>query len=115
MQGLFRDPALDCHFTGHSGSITQLRFSPEGFQIATSSLDGSVILWNLKQASRCIRFGSHSSAVYGVAWSPKGNLVASAGHDRSVKIWEPKVRGGGPSAVGCYRGINGCRVGSSQL
>lgn len=87
------EPSLERHFAGHSGRITQLDFNSSGMQVASSSLDHTVMLWDLHQAARCIRFSAHTDAVYSVCWSPKTNLVASASKDRTVKIWEPKLKG----------------------
>ncbi|XP_037936482.1 POC1 centriolar protein homolog [Teleopsis dalmanni] len=89
--GTYLEPILQRHFTGHIGAISSIRFNINGDQIATASTDASVILWDLKQAARCIRFGVHTGPVHGVSWS--SNLIASTGQDRTVKIWEPKIRG----------------------
>ena len=40
------DPELIHNFKGHKDTITGLHFNPSQKQVASSSLDGSVMLWN---------------------------------------------------------------------
>uniref|UniRef100_A0A1A9WBB6 Uncharacterized protein n=1 Tax=Glossina brevipalpis TaxID=37001 RepID=A0A1A9WBB6_9MUSC len=90
----FADPCLELHFQGHVEGITQIRFNSEGNKIASSSLDSTVIIWDLKETSRCLSYTAQLGRVYGLSWSPKSNLLASCSHNRKVKIWEPKSHGG---------------------
>lgn len=87
------EPTLIRHFKGHKGRVTQLSFHPSANQIATSSLDSTVMLWNFNQAARCVKFTGHLGPVHSVSWSPKADLVASASKDRTVRVWVPKIRG----------------------
>lgn len=85
------------HFKGHKSRITQLSFHPTSNQVASSSADSSVMVWNCDQTARCLRFSTHTKRVNSVCWSPKSDLIASASSDRTVKIWLPRIR---DSAVG---------------
>lgn len=87
------EPCLERHFTGHSGDITQICFSPSSNYLASSSLDSSVMIWDLQQAARCIRFSGHTEKVHSVAWAQACNLVVSSSESGLIKIWEPKIRG----------------------
>ncbi len=72
---------------GHSNSITDLSWSPEGDFIASSSLDNSVAIWNTQTGRRIKVLNGHESFVKGVAWDPVGKYLATLSDDRSVSIW----------------------------
>uniref|UniRef100_A0A1A9ZBL8 WD_REPEATS_REGION domain-containing protein n=1 Tax=Glossina pallidipes TaxID=7398 RepID=A0A1A9ZBL8_GLOPL len=84
------DPYLEGYFLGHTKPVTQVRFSPDGSTIATSSADSTVMLWNLTQPTRCLCFSEHANCVNGISWSPNTNLIASCSQDGIVNVWEPK-------------------------
>ena len=72
---------------GHSNSITDLSWSPEGDFIASSSLDNSVAIWNAQTGRRTKILNGHESFVKGVAWDPVGKYLATLSDDKSVIIW----------------------------
>jgi WD40 repeat protein len=39
--------------TGHKYGVTCIRFSPQGTMLATSSVDGSTMLWNVRVGNIC--------------------------------------------------------------
>lgn len=81
------------HFVNHLQTITNVSFHPTTNKIASSSLDGSVHLWNLDGSVRCYKFSGHTDAVNCVNWSPSGDLMVTASSDRTVRIWRPTVLG----------------------
>lgn len=72
---------------GHSNSITDLSWSPDGDLIASSSLDNSVAVWNTQTGRRLKLLEGHESFVKGVVWDPVGKYLATQSDDRSVIIW----------------------------
>ena len=62
---------------GHKGKVKQAVFSPDGTQLLSGGMDGTVRLWNVKDGTHKILkdFGDEVGAV---AISPKGNLAACA-------------------------------------
>ncbi|MDQ2887057.1 MAG: serine/threonine protein kinase [Chloroflexota bacterium] len=74
--------------TGHSDEVTALAWSPSGAQLASSSRDHTVRLWNVNNQSALVYKG-HAAAVQAVAWNPQGTLLASGGRDNQVLIWNP--------------------------
>jgi eukaryotic-like serine/threonine-protein kinase len=74
--------------TGHSDEVTALAWSPSGAQLASSSRDHTVRLWNVNNQSTLVYKG-HAAAVQAVAWNPQGNLLASGGRDNQAQIWNP--------------------------
>eukprot|EP00736_Rhodelphis_marinus_P001012 Rmarinus@m.17370 len=76
--------------SGHKGCVTACVFSPDALFIASSSLDGSVRLWDSKTGDELKQFKGHEGGAWDVAFSPDNTLIASAGNDASVKIWNAK-------------------------
>ncbi len=72
--------------TGHSDEVTALAWSPSGAQLASSSRDHTVRLWNINNQSTLVYKG-HAAAVQAVAWNPQGTLLASGGRDNQAQIW----------------------------
>jgi WD40 repeat protein len=71
---------------GHSGSVLDITFSPDGQRVATASADGTVRIWDPdSNESRTLR--GHQGPVLWVAFSPDGRKVLSAGQDGTVRVW----------------------------
>ncbi|KAJ8727179.1 hypothetical protein PYW08_015576 [Mythimna loreyi] len=89
----YLEPSLEKQLKGHRNGITALYFSPNEQQIASSSLDNSVLLWDLRGTMRSYRFQGHDEAVMDVTFSPSGKYMASASRDKTVRLWVPTVTG----------------------
>ncbi len=61
--------------TGHTNWITALAFHPQGNTLASSSLDGTIKLWNLTNGTAIATL--KSGIVTSLAFSPDGKLLAS--------------------------------------
>jgi pre-mRNA-processing factor 19 len=83
---------------GHSGTVTSMAFSENGYYFATASEDGTVILWDLRKASlsemaiQTITMGDDAT-VNSVAFDHSGNYLALGGKTVQVynyvsKKWE---------------------------
>jgi len=66
-------------FLGHTRPVTETAFSPDGNWLASSSLDGSVRLWNLETGKAGQVMGSLGPglSVGCLAWSPDGERLAA--------------------------------------
>ncbi|KAG8439548.1 hypothetical protein GDO86_005664, partial [Hymenochirus boettgeri] len=87
MASALEDPALQRHFKGHKDAVTCIDFSPDNKQLASSSADACIMLWNFKPQSRAYKFPGHKELVTCVQFSPNGHMVASASKDRTVRLW----------------------------
>ncbi|KAJ0399072.1 hypothetical protein P43SY_008692 [Pythium insidiosum] len=87
------NPTLERTFRGHKSAVTSVSFHPNMHQLASASLDCSVMLWNFRPQLRAFRFFGHKGPVYDVTFSPVGDLLASASQDRTVRLWTPSVKG----------------------
>jgi len=80
-------------FRGIFNSIDSISWSPDSSQIASSSEDGTVQVWDAFTGDNITTYRGHISndvpyAVLRVAWSPDGNRIASSGVDETVQVWE---------------------------
>lgn len=83
--------------SGHSADISDARFSPDGYVVATSSLDSSIMIWDAVTFDLKHVLTGHESDVTTMSFSPYGSILASGGSDRTVRLWD--VMGGKPLAV----------------
>lgn len=71
--------------------ISGLSFSRDGTTLASSALDGSVVLWDVSAPSQfypLALLAGHTAAVNAVAFSPTDDTVlASGGYDDTVRVW----------------------------
>ncbi|XP_019736954.1 POC1 centriolar protein homolog A isoform X1 [Hippocampus comes] len=86
------DPTLERNFKGHKDAVTSVDFSSNLKQIATSSADCSVMIWNMKPQRRAYRFDGHEDSVTSIQFSPSGHLVASCSKDKTVRLWVPNMK-----------------------
>ena len=77
---LLKGEAWPSPFEGHEGHVNSITYSADGSQIASSSFDGEVRVWDVKTGSRRT-FKANSNRIYSVAFSPDGTQIVS---DRSL-------------------------------
>ncbi|KAJ9155237.1 hypothetical protein NKR23_g1597 [Pleurostoma richardsiae] len=75
-------------FEGHISGVSSVAFSPDGCQLASSSSDCTVKLWDATTGNCVTTFKGHSMSVSSVAFSPDGRHLVSASYDRTVKLWD---------------------------
>lgn len=75
---------------GHSEPITAISWAPDGKSVASSSFDGTAIVWDYPSGKRVVKFTGHSSWVTTLTVSPECSSVFSASSDCSVKSWDIK-------------------------
>jgi WD40 repeat protein/serine/threonine protein kinase len=68
-------------------TINCLNFSPEGRRLAVSSLDGNVLLIDVKTGRELRRLHTHDGTAKGVSIGDGGRKIATAGLDGLVKVW----------------------------
>ncbi|KAJ9472226.1 putative WD repeat-containing protein [Diplonema papillatum] len=85
----------------HPGIVLAADFSPTGSEIASSSDDGNVYLFEAKSTRQKAVLTGHSSKVYGVVFTPVGStspgeFMASCSLDKTVRLWsvEKQQEGG---------------------
>ncbi|KAK3821479.1 MAG: hypothetical protein J3Q66DRAFT_386314 [Benniella sp.] len=86
--------------TGHTNSIGNIAFSPDGNQMASEGWE-DVRLWDLK-TGECSHVLSHGIGIQCVVYSPDGHHVASSCQYAITKLWDVKTGE-------CYRTLTDAR------
>ncbi|MFF2519858.1 trypsin-like peptidase domain-containing protein, partial [Streptomyces sp. NPDC058086] len=72
--------------TGHTHSVDQVAFSPDGHTLATGSGD-TVRLWDVATGKTRATLTGHTDTVNSVAFSHDGHTLATGSNDDTVRLW----------------------------
>uniref|UniRef100_A0A182PHG7 U-box domain-containing protein n=1 Tax=Anopheles epiroticus TaxID=199890 RepID=A0A182PHG7_9DIPT len=73
---------------GHRYGVTSVRVSPKGAVLASASVDGTVILWNLSNGEISNVLNQEGGeAIRACIFSPNGSTIVSSDDSGSVCIW----------------------------
>lgn len=75
---------------GHAAPITHVAFRADGRRLATSSYDGSVLIWDVHEPADPVVLHrlKHRRLVNASAWNPVAqSLLATASADKTVAVW----------------------------
>lgn len=70
----------------HAGAVTDLAFSPDGLQLASSSRDRTTRVWDIATSSQLKEF-DHGELVESVEFSPDGQWLAAGDRGGMAPVW----------------------------
>ena len=85
-----RNGELQQILRGHESLVTQVLFSPDGSQLASTATDGTIRLWDVQSGALFQIFEGHQGWVVREAFSEDGSRLASTATDNTIKIWNTK-------------------------
>ena len=65
-----------------------VEFSPDGRQLATSSSDRSIKLWDVETGMLLTTLTGHDDRILSLSYSPDGRRLASGSADETIKLWD---------------------------
>ena len=83
-------------FSGHTGEVYSVAFSPDGRRVVTVSSDQTAKIWDTTSGQELFTLTGHNPApqvltypgITGVAFSPDGTCLATASSDTTAKVWD---------------------------
>jgi WD40 repeat protein len=78
--------------TGQRTTVWSLAFSPGGQTLASGSLDGKIVLWDVASGKSLQEVWSHQGAVTSLAFAPDAGTLASGGADATLNLWNTTLR-----------------------
>ncbi|CAO1621255.1 unnamed protein product [Sympodiomycopsis kandeliae] len=74
--------------TGHRAVVTRAAFHPVFSQVATSSEDSTIKIWDWETGEFERTLKGHTKAVQDVDFDSQGTLLASCSSDLTIKVWD---------------------------
>lgn len=71
----------------HEDEVLAVAISPDDNYIASSSIDGTIKLWNM-QWFEGESFEGHKDIINTISFSPDSKHIVSASRDRTIRIWD---------------------------
>ncbi|KAG8833251.1 hypothetical protein FRB91_000039 [Serendipita sp. 411] len=110
-------------WTGHTGTVNSIAFSPDGCRIVSGSADKTIRLWDIETGQILGEpLRGHRANVYSVAFSPDGRQMASGSWDETIRLWDTEtgqivgepLRGHSSSVASVAFSPDGCQIASGS-
>ena len=76
---------------GHTDRVTSIAFSPNGNQIATTSDDYTIRIWDTESGQLIQTLEGHKDKVNDVCYSPDGKQLVSGSDDYHAVVWDAVI------------------------
>jgi WD40 repeat protein len=78
---------------GHSSRVLDIEYSPDNTQIATSSMDGTIKIWNARDLNETpVVITAHEEWVFAIAFSPDGRSIVSSSENGEIYFWSTRTK-----------------------
>lgn len=78
---------------GHTTRVLDINYSPDDSQIASSSFDGTIRIWNSSKFSESpIIITEHESWVFAIAFSPDGETLVTSSEKGEIFYWPTRAK-----------------------
>jgi WD40 repeat protein len=75
----------------HGGDVTSISTSAEGALAATTSVDGTARIWDLRTGETRLVLEGHEGAVATSSLSADGTRLATGGDDGTIRVWDAQT------------------------
>jgi WD40 repeat protein len=93
----------DAAAPAHQGAVIACAFLGGPEQLATGSVEGAVVIWDVEAGEIVRRIPAHVGPVFALAWDGARRRIISAGHDRRILALDPSGRAE-PLPLGTHEG-----------
>ena len=78
---------------GHSSRVLDINYSPDNTQLASSSFDGTIRIWNARDLTESpVIITAHESWVFAIAFSPDGRNLVSSSENGDIYFWSTRTK-----------------------
>jgi len=74
-------------FTGHTGTVMAVAFSPDGSLVASAGQNKTAIIWETATAIQLRRFPDHGGAVPDLTFTPAGHTLLTVAAEDGIREW----------------------------
>ncbi|KPA76869.1 hypothetical protein ABB37_07662 [Leptomonas pyrrhocoris] len=107
------EPVLTATLKGHKDTVSLLSFSPDGYWLASGSLDSTIGIWSVGFWNRVYWFTDLYGEIMTLLWHPSSRILAAGADDTQAAMWNVDKGTLAMYFVG-HRGAVTCTVWSPQ-
>jgi WD40 repeat protein len=76
------------HVLNAQGDVWVVTYSPQGHQVASADMSGTLMLWDTETGACQHVLTGHTSIIEQIVYSPNGKRIASCSWDKTVRLWD---------------------------